>query len=285
MKGPADGAVEMWEIDWNHVWRSLRSRGGSGKRDVGFWDGRASSFAQGADETEYADAFLALMNPEAQWTVLDMGCGSGTLAVPLARVVSTVTAVDFSAGMIDVVRARCKAEGLSNVKTMQASWEDDWTVKGVGVHDVALASRSMVADDLRTSISKLSDAARKRVYIATIVGDGPYDRLLFDAIGRPLKRSPDYIYTYNLLYQMGICANVGFVREKRVRTYNDIEQAAEALHWMVGELSSEEKERLALYLRQRDDLNANVLRHRTEITWAVIWWEKQKQRLERDAIS
>lgn len=272
---PPDGIVDVREIDWNLVWQSLRTRRGSGTRDAAFWDGRASSFAEGASETEYADAFLALMKPEARWTVLDMGCGSGTLAVPLARIVSAVTAVDFSAGMLDVTRARCDAEGLSNLKMVQASWEEDWTAKGIGIHDVAIASRSMVAEDMRTSITKLDSVARKRVYITTIVGDGPYDRCLFDAIGRPLAGNPDYIYTYNLLYQMGIRANVGFITEKRSRAYDDIDRAAKGLYWMVGDLSLEEKEKLAGYLRNGDDTAVGIFHHLTEITWAVIWWEKQ----------
>jgi 2-polyprenyl-3-methyl-5-hydroxy-6-metoxy-1,4-benzoquinol methylase len=104
-----------------------------------FWDGRASSFAEGAIETEYADAFLALMRPEPHWSILDMGCGSGTLAVSRARMVSAVTAVDLSAGMLDVVRARCAAETIPNVDTVPASWDYDWLGKGIDIHDVAIA--------------------------------------------------------------------------------------------------------------------------------------------------
>ena len=280
-RGRADGdtePVDVRTIDWNEAWRSLRANRRSPKRDAGFWDGRASSFAEGAVETEYANDFLSLMQPQPEWTVFDMGCGSGTLAIPLARTVSAVTAADFSAGMLDVVRSRCIAEDIKNLTTIRASWEDDWTALGIGRHDIALASRSMVAADLRASILKLSGVARKRVYLVTIVGDGPYDRRLFDAIGRPLPRTPDYIYNYNLLYQMGIFANVAFIKEMRRRTYDNIDHAAEAMRWMVGELTPEEKERFSAYLangRAGKGSGPQRFVHAMEILWAVIWWDTE----------
>jgi SAM-dependent methyltransferase len=264
------------ETDWNRLWQALRARRGSSRRDSAFWDDRASSFAEGSAETEYADAFISLVQPEADWTILDMGCGSGTLAVPLSKRVSSVTAVDFSQGMIDVVRARCAEENISTIATIRASWEDDWAGCGIGVHDVAIASRSMVADDMATSILKLAGAARKRVYIVTIVGDGPYDRTLFDALGKDLRRNPDYIYTVNLLYRMGICANVGFITEHRQRVYADIDAAAAGVRWMVGDLGSDKRGKLLGYLQNGRSREDGPLHHVFDIKWAVISWDKER---------
>ncbi len=60
-----------------------------------FWDGRASEFSEYATSTGYAERFIALMDIDPYWTVLDMACGGGTLAVPLSQRVKSVTAVDF----------------------------------------------------------------------------------------------------------------------------------------------------------------------------------------------
>lgn len=70
---------------------------------------------------------------------------------------------------------------------------------------------------------------------------------------------------------MGILANVAFVKEVRERTYEDIDCAAEALRWMVGSITSTEKEKLDRYLTRN---GTGRLIHATEILWAVIWWEK-----------
>ena len=52
-----------------------------------------------------------LVEPEMQ--VLDVGCGTGTLAVLAARKGAQVTGFDVSAGMLDVARQKVEAEGLA----------------------------------------------------------------------------------------------------------------------------------------------------------------------------
>jgi SAM-dependent methyltransferase len=269
--------IDVKAVDWNRAWQVRRAGRNSSKRDARFWEGRASSFAKSSSQRGYADRFLAIMKPEAHWTVLDMGCGNGALAVPLGKMVASVTAVDLSKEMLAAVCGRCKAEGLGNVSTIHGRWEDDWGRLGIGTYDVAIASRSMVADDLGASILKLDGAARKRVYIVTIVGDGPYDRGLFDAVGRPLNLGPDYIYNYNLLYQMGILANVAFVEERRSRAYSSPEEAFASMRWMFDELAPREEERFKAYLERHlvPECGSWKCSYDRIIRWAVMWWEKE----------
>lgn len=272
-----EDVIDIRSIDWNRAWRVRSSGRSSQKRNADFWDGRAPSFAKDRGEASYADHLLSLMNPQREWTVLDMGCGGGTLAIPLAKSVSSVTAVDVSREMLALVRARCEDAGISNVTTLQGRWEDDWEKVGIGTHDVALASRSMVAEDLRASVLKLDRIARKGVYIVTMVGDGPFDRRLFDAIGRPLNPGPDYIYNYNMLYQLDILANVAFIEESRTRAYDTCETACASVQWMFGELSSVEEERLRTYVRENLVFGDGGFKfsHDMKIRWAVLWWEKE----------
>lgn len=56
--------------------------------------------------------------------VLDAGCGPGRLTIPLARRVGAageVVALDVQEGMLDRVRRRTSKQGLSNIRTLQAS--------------------------------------------------------------------------------------------------------------------------------------------------------------------
>jgi SAM-dependent methyltransferase len=269
--------IDVHAVDWNRAWRARRALKTSPKRNAHFWDGRAASFAKATKESDYAGRFLAIMKPEAHWTVLDMGCGSGTLAIPLARAVSSVTAVDLSAEMLAIVGTRCKDEGINNVATLRGQWEDDWSELGIGTHDVAIASRSMVVDNLHASILKLDSVARKRVYVATIVGDGPYDRRLFEAIGRPLDLGPDYIYNYNLLYQMGILANVAFIEETRSRTYKSTDEAFASVQWMFDDLNPSEAKKLRAFVENHlvTRNGHSEFSYDRVVRWAVIWWEKQ----------
>jgi SAM-dependent methyltransferase len=269
--------VDVREVDWNQVWKERRACSTSHRNDERFWDERAPSFAKAASETKYAEKLLNIIKPQAHWQVLDMACGAGTLTVPLAMQVKIITAVDFSHSMLAILNERCRTDGISNIRSIQGRWDDDWEALGIGRHDVAIASRSLVSDDLRGSILKLDGIARERVYIIATVGDGPYDRRMFEAIGRPLPYRPDYIYPYNLLYQMGIFAEVNFINNPMNKTFASPEDAFNSVVWMFHGLSLREEEMLRSYLNENLVCRGGQwsLSYNQVIRWAVIWWTKE----------
>jgi ubiquinone/menaquinone biosynthesis C-methylase UbiE len=168
---------DIMEIDWNELITDKRKNSqGSFKKGPEFWNKRASSFADHAGKTFYPESFIKILDPDPSWTVIDMGCGGGTLAIPLSGKVKHITAVDFSDTMIEILRAESEKRGIKNIETIKASWTDNWPDAGIGIYDVALASRSLNVDDARSALAKLNNAARKRVIITTVVGDGPFDR-------------------------------------------------------------------------------------------------------------
>lgn len=271
---------DIREVDWNKAWKDGRGARTGPARDERFWNERAPEFAKAAGETKFAEEFLTIMEPRMHWRVLDMGCGSGTLAIPLAKQVNNVTAVDFSPQMLAILKGRCKELGIGNIKAVQGRWEDDWEAMGIGMHDVAIASRSLVSDDLRGALLKLDAIVRERVYIVATVGDGPYDRRMFETIGRTFRYRPDYIYLYNLLYQMGIFAEVNFICTVHDKAYASPSAAFDSVLWMFDRLSAEEEKLLRVYLTKNlvclDGKWSLSYRHVTR--WAVIWWTKENIR-------
>jgi 2-polyprenyl-3-methyl-5-hydroxy-6-metoxy-1,4-benzoquinol methylase len=141
----------------------------SAVRERYFGEGRPSGFSMNGDGTGYAEGLLKIMKVKPHWTVLDMACADGSLAIPLAERVKSVTAVDFSENMLEIMKSRCREKGVANVKTIHGRWEDDWDALGIGSHDVAIGSRSIRADDLLDSAIKLDRVARKQVYISMAV--------------------------------------------------------------------------------------------------------------------
>ena len=112
-------------------------------RDQEYWEKRALSFAGYAELTRYAEGFLNLMELQPDWTVFDMACGAGTLAIPLAPMVKKITAVDFSRNMISALALRAKEKGIANIHMIVGRWEDDWNLLGIEAHDIAVASRCL----------------------------------------------------------------------------------------------------------------------------------------------
>ena len=269
--------MHLPNIDWNVLWRESHAGQFKPSRDPGFWDKRAPEFAKHAKSGNYPRQFMAILNPQPEWRVLDIGSAAGTLAIPLATQVKAVTAVDPSARMRELLQARCQQEGIDNIRVVGGRWEDDWDALGIGVHDVAIASRSLIVEDLQSAIEKLQRHASRRVVLSAMVADGPRDRRIIEAAGREFTNGADYIVVVNLLRQMGIYANLTFTCSDLARTYRDVEDALGGMRWMLPELTANEEDRLRNHLA-RTLVRENghwKLPYRRVVRWAVIWWDKE----------
>jgi SAM-dependent methyltransferase len=267
------------EIDWNEAWQAARepTRCRAGKET---WDRRAPAFARSAARSGYVEQLLEIMSPDPTWTVLDVGSGAGTLAVPLARLGCCVTALDFSTRMLDLLGRRCAEEGLANVSPVPGSWEDDWERLGIGTHDVALASRSLSVHDLRGALVKLDRAARRRVFVTAPAGDRPIERSVAEAVGRPYVAGPDYLYAYNLLHQLGIFATVEFITVRDTRSFPTPDAALDELLWMLLDPSPDEVRRLRAWLEGElaPTPDGVQLTSRRKLRWAVLSWARDGER-------
>ena len=56
------------------------------------------------------------------FSAIDVGCGSGTYAIPLARHVKNVLATDLSSVMLETCRERAEKEGLKNIEYLEADF-------------------------------------------------------------------------------------------------------------------------------------------------------------------
>lgn len=55
---------------------------------------------------------------DPSWHMLDVGCGTGLVTLPFAKKASQITALDTSAGMLEVLEKKAAAEQLSNITTL-----------------------------------------------------------------------------------------------------------------------------------------------------------------------
>ncbi|WP_367185275.1 class I SAM-dependent methyltransferase [Rugamonas sp.] len=65
------------------------------------------------------EQFVAALGVAPPLRVLDLGCGDGTTALPLARLGAQVTGIDIAGNLVDAGNRRALAAGLSNLKFQQ----------------------------------------------------------------------------------------------------------------------------------------------------------------------
>lgn len=228
---------KLTTTDWNAEWIELQKA--RRKADsAAHWDERSKTFKQADTPTPYVEAFLEYAGVRPGETVLDMGCGTGALAIPLGGMHHPVVAADFSRGMLERVREDCERLGISCVRTELMSWSDDWAAHGVGPGsvDVALASRSIATVDLGDSLARLTSAARRRCGITLPTGSSPrIDERIMSAIGLQRALGRDYLYAFMILSNRGYKPEVRYIPSERLDTFDSEAAAWEKLSQMVDE--------------------------------------------------
>jgi SAM-dependent methyltransferase len=272
------------DIDWANLRANAFEKKGWVNKGPKEWDAKAASFAARNKSATYIELFLALLPLEPAMSVLDVGSGSGTLAVPIAHKVRSVTAVDFSRGMLDALVYQASAEKITNIRTVHCAWEDDWQSRGITPHDVAIASRALAVRDLQTALKKIDSYATKYVFLSDRIGATPFDVGAFAALGRPFAAGPDYIYTVNMLYSLGIHPNISVLTLDRETTFSSMEEAVKSYSWMFSDITPTETLALEKYLQLqviKRDKHQLTVRRKTPPRWAVIWWQKEAAITER----
>lgn len=213
--------------DWNDEWRRLQAFRRH-RDDAAFWDKRSATFATKDAPNPYVDRFLELAGLHEGESVFDMGCGTGALAIPVAERGHEVVAADFSAGMLGRLREAAAERGVTNVRPVLMSWEDDWEARGVRAKsaDVCFASRSIAVDDLRGALLRLGAVARRRVCVTLATGASPRsDARILRAVGIEERPGYDFRYAFDILANEGILPEVSYIESLRKDTFDSQEEA------------------------------------------------------------
>lgn len=274
--------MDINNIDWRQSWMDFqRGRRVADNRE--YWNNRAHSFYSTAGTSPYAGEFIRLAAVQPGETVLDMGCGSGTLALPFARAGHEVYACDFSHVMLEILERAAAEEGLSDrIHTKLVSWNDDWDEAQMPVCDVAVASRSMAADDIVDAIEKLDAHARRRVCCTLGTHASPrIDMMLLKAIGRPDPGLPEFVYGMNILWKLGKLPELVNIEGHRQDLFETREAGIEK-HIGILQCSPEEEERLRAYADEHmiqvetEDGPRWRFDHERSTNWAFISWNKNQ---------
>lgn len=207
---------------------------GRGSFSRAFWDRRADRYAANVKTMDIErDPFLRALRraTDPAGTAIDVGAGTGRFALGLAGGVRHVTAVDPSAGMLAILRRHAEQMDVTNVTTVQGTWEEAATQ----VADVVFSAFVLtLVPDARRFVSKLDAAARDHVvlYLGAYSADAVLDPLWRHFHGAPRTPGPSYLDALAVLRELGITPQVKVVEIPNRRRFATIEDAVE--HYRDG---------------------------------------------------
>ncbi len=280
--------ASFWEEAWNRAKESRRQRKGVKSDEGSPWDRRADHFARKAGGVEGGKRTQAVLNflesegvLTSQLTVIDVGCGPGTITLPLAKRVGRVYALDPSEKMLKILQENAAAEGVNNVEVFQERWQDiDLAPKGWSEKfDLAFASMSpgvSSAEDL----GKLIESSKRYGYLSTFAGrkDRARDEIMLEVVGESWQAGGmDVIYPLNLLYAWGYRPSLRFFRHHRFERLEPEKAEEELLQYlqMAVDVDAKVRDKVRFYVASR--LVEGRFPYEREYFQGMLLWDKKKR--------
>lgn len=261
--------INFSELYKNHVDQAIRQ-----PKTAADWDKKAHNMKSGGNcaGANYIHDFTSRMDLHNATTLLDVGCGGGTIGLALASGLEKVYELDYSPKMLEVVQERAAEMNIDNYECILKSWDDDWS--DVPECDICVSSRSSMVNDIESALAKLNSKAKQAVYMTMTVEKDFISREILRAIGRDDIGFPTYIYAINLLYQQGYRVSVDFIETQncsnKILTMDEL-SFIEAVQWSIGTLNEEEVDRLKHYYQSNQSklFSAQPMQR----AWAFIHWK------------
>lgn len=273
--------MHLDDIDWDMLWKEKQKMHNFTSDPVSQekrWDQMASWYRFWSEHDEYPPKLLQRIQMDREWSVLDIGCGTGTISIAAAMRTKRVTALDVSTEMLNILKEDAERRYLGNIRYLHQTWESVKIGIDIKPHDIVVASRAISrTGDLCESLQKINQAAREYAYITAWSGEeGDFPQNFLKAIGRSYTNTPDDIYVYNILHKIGIRPNVEQLECRNPIYYKDHEHALQSYQMLLN-LTPEETMCARTYLKE------NLVRRRdgryetpeTRTWWSLFWWKKQ----------
>jgi SAM-dependent methyltransferase len=267
--------MSLQDIDFAERYRAHVRRAGRPQRSPAYWDRRADRMRAGVFRSEYARQFVDRMRLDGCRTLLDVGCGPGTIGLSVASRLSHVYGLDYSPGMLASFAEEARARGLGHVTTILRAWEEDWD--DVPACDIVVASRATAVGDFEAAAKKLCAKARRRVYVSYpahghFVGDD-----VCRYLGRTLEPLPDYLDVLGILHHLGLDPALEFIADtNRFAGLSHADDFIVRARDLIGNLTEEEAAALrGYYASHRDRIDRERMR------WALLSWDIEETARER----
>jgi len=202
----------VWEEKYSHLSKETRLE--NNQKWLRYWDYLAQKNEDSiGSASEFPAQIISYLKQEQiiaqESTILDIGSGSGSFVLPLARNCAQVMALDMSTESIRLLEKQALAENLP-IATVNTMWEN---FSADMRFDIVFSSMCPAISD-PASLAKMESYSNKNCVLLT-VGQGS-SSLIRKTIRTRLTQepltglSPDVIYIFNYLYAQGNNPNLKF---------------------------------------------------------------------------
>lgn len=259
-------------INFGQLYRDHLANSGRVFKPASEWDSKAAAMRTKVLDSPYRTDFVNRVKYETQDTVLDIGCGPGTIGLALAPKVKQVYGLDYSQSMLDAMMLNATELKINNLEPILASWEDDWS--SVPVCDIVVVSRASIVADMNEALDKLNQHARKKVYMTQLVGGNFVGNEIVKLLGREDKSFPDHMYIMNLLYQRNIHPKLDYIESpSRLAGSANLEELISKVCWSFGELSEVDEQKITQWYNQDPE---HACKGGEPTRWAFMSWTPPK---------
>lgn len=255
-------------IDFASMYKQHKSTTVFSGKNSNDWDDKSKEMAPRMQKSQYVEDFISRMDISEDDIILDIGCGPGTLAIPLAKKVKHIIAIDFSIQMLNELKEYASREGITNITTYHIGWDDDWSE--LPKVDIAIASRSVEVQDIEIALAKMSHQARKACYLTYKTGGSFVDMEILDYIDKKIITKPDFWYIPLILYKNGYLPKIDYIvtKESSVK-YTSVDEFVSSLIWSLGGLDQKQQMLSREYYELFIQKDQNLIK---PSYWAFISW-------------
>ncbi len=242
--------------------------------NASYWDKQAESYnANIARMNDLTSTQLYRLPLLPQYTVLDVGAGTGRITIPMAKCVKHVTALEPSGKMLAILKETAEKESIDNVQCVNKSLEEFDTGAGLVSFDAVVASFSLFMVDMESALLKMDNLAKKSVHMFMSASEWMNQELQKIVYDEPIPLCSDYIYVYNILNDLGIQANVEIWDIISSEKFNSIDDAA-LKYASSYRIPSNKTGELRLFLQRNLTQSNGKLVSNSKRKIANIWWTK-----------
>lgn len=277
----------MVDLDWNGMWMEAMNNAtwmkGCKNLNVQTARKRAEQYNKDAflreTRNNQVGKVVSKLRISPGSTIMDIGAGPGTLAIPLSKIARCVTAVEPSIEMIYHLKKNAQECGIANICHINKKWEDVMPFEDANEHDFLIASYSLYMLDIKAALLKMVQLASRGICLFTFVGNPywDYSEIWPELYGEEYEIGPDYIYIYNLLHDMGIYANVDIENIEHVQHFENIENATNLWYKNLDVYSEKDERIIRSYLSENLIEECGELLSKHYMKSAMIWWMKDDE--------